>query len=165
MVICHHIIADGESFPIFFNELNELYMDRELTEAVQYGEFAVTDSFTEDNEKYWLNVFSEEITTLDLPTDFTRPETQSFKGTNIYTRIDNKLNESIQEKCRQLGITPYAYYMACYNILLSKFSGNEDICVGVPTSGRSSKFLNTIGMFVKCNKSKFINIYTPVYQF
>ncbi|MBO5957040.1 MAG: amino acid adenylation domain-containing protein, partial [Bacteroidales bacterium] len=144
----HHIIVDGESMPVFFKELNELYMGRELPTTVQYGEFAVTDSFTEDNEKYWLNVFSEEITTLDLPTDFTRPETQSFKGTNIYTRIDNKLNESIQEKCRQLGITPYAYYMACYNILLSKFSSNEDICVGVPTSGRNSKFLNTIGMFV-----------------
>ncbi len=143
----HHIIIDGESMPVFFRELNELYMGRELPSTVQYGEFAVTNSYTEENEKYWLNVFNEEVNTLELPTDYARPEAQSFKGANIYTKIDNKLNENILNKCKQLGITPYAYYMACYNILLSKFSGNEDICVGVPTSGRSSKYLNTIGMF------------------
>ncbi len=148
MVVTHHIIVDGTSFAILFKEFNELYMGRELKETVQYGEFAVTDSYTKENEKYWLDVFSEEINTLDLPTDFQRPEAQSFNGTNIFKQIDNKLNEDIQEKCKQLGITPYAFYFACYNILLSKFSGNEDICVGVPSSGRSSKFLNTIGMFV-----------------
>ena len=144
----HHIIVDGESMPVFFKELNELYMGRELNDTVQYGEFAVTDTYTEENEKYWLNVFSEEINTLELPTDYQRPETQSFNGANTFTIIDNQLNESIQNKCKQLGLTSYAYYMACYNILLSKYSGNEDICVGTPMSGRTSKFLNTIGMFV-----------------
>ncbi|MBE6804261.1 MAG: amino acid adenylation domain-containing protein, partial [Ruminococcaceae bacterium] len=148
IVSLHHIIVDGESMPVFFRELNELYMGRPLTDTVQYGEFAVTDNYTEENEKYWLNVFSEEINTLELPTDYQRPETQSFNGANTFTIIDNQLNESIQNKCKQLGITPYAYYMACYNILLSKYSGNEDICVGTPVSGRNSKFLNTIGMFV-----------------
>ncbi len=148
MIDMHHIIDDGSSSAIFFKELNELYMDRELKTPVQYGEFAVTNTYTEDDEKYWLDVFSEEQSTLELSLDYSRPETQSFNGANIYTRIDNKLNEKILNKCKLLGITPYAYYMACYNILLSKFSGNEDICVGVPTSGRTSKFLNTMGMFV-----------------
>ncbi len=147
-IVFHHIIADGESMPVFFKELNELYMGRELPETVQYGEFAVTDTYTEDDEKYWLDVFSEETTELNLPTDYPRPEKQSFNGTNIYLQIKNELNKKVQDKCKQLGITPYAYYMACYNILLSKYSGNEDICVGMPISGRSSKFLNTVGMFV-----------------
>ncbi|MBR5190409.1 MAG: amino acid adenylation domain-containing protein, partial [Clostridia bacterium] len=148
MIDTHHIVVDGTSSAIFFKELNELYMGRELPATVQYGEFAVTDSYTEENEKYWLDVFSEEINTLDLPTDYTKPETQSFNGANVYTRIDDKLNENILEKCKQLGITPYAFYLSCYNILLSKFSSNEDICIGVPSSGRTSKFLDTIGMFV-----------------
>ena len=144
----HHIIVDGESMPVFFKELNELYMGRELNDTVQYGEFAVTNTYTEENEKYWLNIFSEEPSVLELPTDYQRPETQSFNGANIYTKIDNTLNENILSKCKELGITPYAYYMACYNILLSKFANNEDVCVGTPVSGRSSKFLNTVGMFV-----------------
>ncbi len=144
----HHIIIDGQSMPVFFKELNELYMGKELPPATQYGEFAVTTSYTAENENYWLNVFSDEINTLDLPTDFQRPEKQSFNGTSIYAKIDKSLNESIQSKCKQLGVTPYAYYMACYNILLSKFSGSEDICVGIPASGRDSKYLGAIGMFV-----------------
>ncbi len=147
MVDLHHIIADGSSAAVFFRELNELYMGRELPETVQYGEFAVTSSYTKEDADFWTREY-DEVPALDLVTDFSRPETQSFKGTNIFTRIDNKLNENILSKCKELGITPYAYYMACYNILLSKYSNNEDICVGVPTSGRSSKYINTLGMFV-----------------
>ena len=148
MIDVHHIVADGSSSAILFRDLNELYMDRELPEAVQYGEFSVTDTYTEEDEKYWLNTFAEEVEALELPTDYPRPEKQSFKGTNIYTRIDNTLNEKILKKCRQLNVTPYVYYMTCYNILLSKYSGKEDICIGTPTSRRSGKYLNTIGMFV-----------------
>ena len=148
MIVTHHIITDGESMSIFYKELNELYMGRELPETVQYGEFAVTDSYTEENEKYWLNVFSEEPSLLELPLDFARPKKQTFEGSHIYEQIEISAHNKIANKCKALGITPYAYYMACYNILLSKFSGNEDICVGMPMSGRSSKFLNTIGMFV-----------------
>ncbi|MBR3948451.1 MAG: amino acid adenylation domain-containing protein, partial [Clostridia bacterium] len=145
----HHIIFDGESMPVFFRELNELYMGRELPEAaVQYGEFAVTDGYTEDNDKYWLSVFSEEVPTLELPTDYPRGAQQSFEGSNIYEVIEKSLHERIEEKCKGRGITPYVYYMACFSILLSKLSGNEDIVVGTPISGRSSHFLETVGMFV-----------------
>lgn len=38
--------------------------------------------------------------------------------------------------------------MGGFNVLLSKFSGNEDIVVGMPISGRDAKYLDTIGMFV-----------------
>ena len=148
MVVAHHIIVDGESMTVLCKELNELYMGRELKETVQYGEFAVTDSYTEENEQYWLNIFSEEVPEIELPTDYPRPEKQTFKGTQINEYIDIQTHNRIAEKCKQLNITPYVFYMGCYNILLSKFSGNEDICVGMPISGRTSKYLNTIGMFV-----------------
>ena len=147
MIDIHHIIADGSTGAIFFKELNELYMGRELKPTVQYAEYAVTHSYTEADEKYWLNEF-DEVPTLDLVTDYARPDAQSINGASIFTEIDSKLNKNIIDKCKEVGITPYAYYMACYNILLSKFSGNEDICVGTPSSGRSGKYLNTIGMFV-----------------
>ena len=83
MVVAHHIIVDGESMTVLCRELNELYMGRELKETVQYGEFAVTDSYTEENEQYWLNIFSEEVPEIELPTDYPRPEKQTFKGTQI----------------------------------------------------------------------------------
>ncbi len=148
-VIFHHIIADGESLPVFFGELNELYMNRELQNSpVQYGEFGVSEIDTQEAEKYWTDKFIEELTPLDLPLDYPRPEAQSFKGTSVFDAVDISLHKEILKKCKELNITPFVYYMACYNILLSKFSGNEDIVVGFPASGRSAKYLNTIGMFV-----------------
>ena len=149
IVIFHHIIADGESLPIFFKELNELYMGRILNDSpVQYGDFTKRDTYDEESEKYWLNIFNEEIPKLELPTDFPKTDSQSFNGTSIYDFVDISLHKEILKKCKLLNITPYAYYMACYNILLAKLSGCEDICVGMPISGRKNKYLNTIGMFV-----------------
>ena len=149
VISMHHIITDGESMPVFIREFNELYMGREIIKsAVQYGEFAVTDIYTKENEAYWLNVFDDEIPALELPSDYPRGAVQSFNGSNIYENIDIKLHDSIAEKCQENGITPFVYYMACFNILLSKLSGNEDIVTGTPVSGRKSRYLDTIGMFV-----------------
>ena len=148
MLVTHHIIADGESMNVLYRELNELYMGRELKETVQYGEFAVSDGYTEENEDYWLNVFKEAPAPLELRTDFARPEQQSFVGSQLYELIDINIHNRINHKCKELGITPYVYYMACFSVLLSKYSGKEDIVVGTPISGRSSRYLDTVGMFV-----------------
>ncbi|MBR3998144.1 MAG: AMP-binding protein, partial [Clostridia bacterium] len=149
MIDMHHIIVDGESMPVLFRELNEFYMGREATsKAVQYGEFAVQEADYEKSEKYWLDVFADEIPVLELPTDYARKEKQSFSGSALYDLIDIGLHEKIREKCRKLGITPYVYYMSCFSILLSKFSGNEDIVAAMPISGRNGRFLDTVGMFV-----------------
>lgn len=143
----HHIIADGSTFGIFYEEINELYMGRELPETVQYREFAVSDTYTKEDEEYWLKEF-EEIPDFKLYTDFPEQEAKSDKGINQYTKIDQNLHKNILVKCKEWGVTPYAYYMGCVSILLSKYSGSEDVCVGVTSNGRSSKFLNTFGMFV-----------------
>ena len=145
----HHIIADGGTMPVFFRELNELYMGRDLQNApVQYGEFAVTPVDIDASEQYWLSIFNDELPVLEINTDFPRTDKQSFSGAAEYGAIDIDLHNKIKEKCRQLNVTPYVFYMAAFSILLSKFSNNEDIVIGMPVSGRSPKFLNTVGMFV-----------------
>ncbi len=149
MVDVHHIITDGSSMPVFFNELNELYMGRTLDNApVQYKEFAVCEQDHTESEKYWLSVFDDEVPVLEINTDFPRGNKQTHNGSALYDTIDIALHNKIKDKCKELNITPYAFYMSGFNILLSKFSGCEDIVVGMPISGRDSKFLNTIGMFV-----------------
>ena len=145
----HHIISDGGTLPVFFKELNELYMGRKIAkEAVQYGEFAAQKVNTEQCEKYWLSVFEQETQELSMPADFARPEVQSFSGSALYESVDIDLHNRIKEKCKELNITPYVFYMACFNILLAKFSGNDDIVVGMPVSGRNGRFFETVGMFV-----------------
>ena len=148
MFVTHHTVTDGESLAILLRELNELYIGRELNDTVQYGEFAVTDGYTPENERYWLNVYSDIPSALEIRTDYVRPAAQSFKGSEIYELIDIDTHNKITEKCKEKGITPYVYYMACLSVLLSKFSGSEDVVIGTPVSGRTPKYLNTVGMFV-----------------
>ena len=145
----HHIITDGGSMPIFLRELNELYMGRDLADvSVQYREFAAQTNTRPEDEAYWLSVFADEPPILEMNTDYPRQNKQSYEGTAVYETIPSALHEKICAKSKVLNITPYAYYVGAYYILLSKFSGNEDIIVGTPASGRSGKFLNTLGMFV-----------------
>ena len=149
MIDMHHIISDGGSMPIFFRELNELYMGRELGAApTPYKQFAAEEKDHSEDEKYWLTVYDSEIPALEMNTDFKRGQKQSFNGNAIYDSIDISLHNRISEFCKKLHITPYVFYMAAFNILLSKFSGDEDIIVGMPISGRSANYLETIGMFV-----------------
>ena len=149
MIDIHHIISDGGSMPIFFRELNELYMGRELGAApTPYKQFAAEEKDHSEDEKYWLTVYDSEIPALEMNTDFKRGQKQSFNGNAIYDSIDISLHNRISEFCKKHHITPYVFYMAAFNILLSKFSGDEDIIVGMPISGRSANYLETIGMFV-----------------
>lgn len=145
----HHIITDGGSMPIFLRELNELYMGRDLADTpVQYRAFAAQANTRPEDEAYWLSVFADEPPVLEMNTDYPRQSKQSFEGAAIYQSIPAELHEKICAKSKVLNITPYAYYIGTYYILLSKFSGNEDIVVGTPAAGRSGKFLNVLGMFV-----------------
>lgn len=149
MVDMHHIITDGSSMPIFFRELNELYMGRTLDKKpVQYREFPIQKHDYTQAAQYWRSVFADELPVLEMNTDHPRQNRQTFSGAALYETFPGSLHEQICEKCRTANITPYAFYMGAFYVLLSKFSGNEDIVVGTPASGRSGKFLNTIGMFV-----------------
>lgn len=149
MIDMHHIIIDGSSMPIFLRELNELYMGRPLENSpVQYKHFAVQKQDHNESEKYWLSVYSDDVPVLEINTDFHRGQKQSFNGSAIYDKVESKLHNRVLAFCKEQNITPYVFYMCAFNILLSKFSGNEDVVVGMPISGRSSKYLDTIGMFV-----------------
>lgn len=145
----HHIITDGGSMSVFLRELNEFYMGRNLADVpMQYRAFAAQTNARPEDEAYWLSAFADEPPVLEMNTDYPRQSKQSFEGTAIYQSIPADLHEKICAKSKAMNVTPYAYYVGAYYTLLSKFSGNEDIVVGTPASGRSGKFLNTLGMFV-----------------
>lgn len=149
MIDMHHIITDGSSMPIFIKELNELYTGRELKNTpIQYKQFAVQKHDYSDSEEYWLSVYNDELPILELNTDFHRGQKQSFRGSVLYDAVDIGLHNKIIDFCKTKNITPYVFYMSGFNILLSKYSGNEDIVVGMPISGRTADYLETIGMFV-----------------
>ncbi|QOR34871.1 amino acid adenylation domain-containing protein [Clostridium sp. 'deep sea'] len=151
----HHIISDGSSMDIIMNEFTSLYKGESLEElAFQYKDYCaweqkkLSSPAMKKHEQYWLNQFTE-VPVLNMPTDYNRPSYQSFKGDTIGFNISKELSKSLYQVCQQNGVTIFMALLAAYNILLAKYSGQEDIVVGTPIAGRQHADLTKIlGMFV-----------------
>jgi amino acid adenylation domain-containing protein/non-ribosomal peptide synthase protein (TIGR01720 family) len=146
----HHIIADGESCNILWNNLSKLYLGESIEiEDIQYKDYSAwRETFSlKEQEDYWLNEFSGEIPILDLKTDFIRQSQQSFHGDLFIQSIDRKTQ--IRELCKKLHTTEYIVMMSAFSILLSLYTRQQKIVLGIPVSGRTNpKIQNMVGMFV-----------------
>ncbi|WP_139357847.1 condensation domain-containing protein, partial [Clostridium beijerinckii] len=97
LIDMHHIISDGISKNIIEREFADLYNDKELEPLkLQYKDFSewqnnfLKSKEMKKQEEYWLNVFSDEIPVLNMPTDYKRPVMQSFEGDSVGLEIDEE---------------------------------------------------------------------------
>jgi acyl transferase domain-containing protein/acyl carrier protein len=156
MIDLHHIITDGVSDNIFVNDFMVLYSGGEPPPLrVQYKDYAEWQRTAAQREvmarqeSYWLNRFTGRLPVLDLPTDFARPLLQSFEGSWLSSGIGRELTGKIKTLALEKETTLYIVLLAVYTILLSKYTGQADIIVGSPITGRiHTDVQNTIGMFV-----------------
>ncbi|MEN6316858.1 MAG: amino acid adenylation domain-containing protein [Clostridiaceae bacterium] len=152
----HHIIIDGTSFGILIKEVLALYEGREPGhQEIQYKDFAnwqntfLKSANIKKQEDYWLQQFSDEIPVLNLPTDHQRPAVQSFNGKKDYFTLDKCEVDKLKLICNNTGTTLFMLLYAAFNVLLYRYTGQEDIVVGTPVSGRShAEAENIVGMFV-----------------
>lgn len=134
----------------------DLYAGKELPESShQYKDFSQWENSEEQQEaikrqkSYWLQEFSRQVPLLHLPTDFTRPEVNTFEGGVIDFEINAETVRALEKLASNEGATLYMVILAVYNVFLSKLSGQDDIVVGTSTAGRGHEELNRIiGMFV-----------------
>ncbi|MDQ1350677.1 MAG: hypothetical protein QG657_979, partial [Acidobacteriota bacterium] len=97
----------------------------------------------------WLEQYETEIPVLNLPTDYVRPRVQDFGGRSIVFEIGPHETTQLKELAFERNTTLYMIVMATFGILISKLSGQEDIVIGTPTTGRRHVDLESIiGMFV-----------------
>ncbi len=152
----HHIISDGVSMNILRREFMDIYYDEELPPLpIQYKDFTqwqnnrMQAAAVKKQDAYWLDVFAEKVPDLDMPTDFPRPAVQSFAGDYIAFEWDEELSGKIDEICQEYSASLFMVLLTIYNILLYKYTGQEDIVVGTPIAGRPHVSLeNVIGFFV-----------------
>ncbi|AIG26780.1 non-ribosomal peptide synthetase [Brevibacillus laterosporus] len=152
----HHIISDGVSMNIFLHELTQLYARKELPPlAIQYKDYAVWQQAIMESgaakvkEKYWLDTFSGDIPVLELATDFPRPTVQEFAGSRIQFELTESQSERLLTYCNERGSTLYMTLLAALNVLLHKYTGQNDIVIGTPIAGRQlAELEHVMGMFV-----------------
>ncbi|MDW3194588.1 MAG: amino acid adenylation domain-containing protein [Cytophagales bacterium] len=152
----HHIISDGISVYNFVNELFQLYNGDILPSlSIQFQDYCGWEKEKLDphklsiQEDYWLNHLGQVLPVLELPTDFPRPVVFSGEGGKIQFSFDEETNERLRGLAKENGCTLHVLIFTLYNLLLSKYSGQIDLIVGIPVAGRRHPdVLDMQGMFV-----------------
>jgi amino acid adenylation domain-containing protein len=158
----HHIVSDGWSMGALYRELAALYAayregrESPLSElAVQYADYAVWQReqvegrVLERQLSYWRERLAGAPELLELPTDHPRPPVQTYRGATVPVEVSPELLERLQALGRGEGATLYMTLLGAFQVLLSKYSGSDDIVVGTPIAGRTRREVEElIGFFV-----------------
>ena len=161
LVVVHHAIADGGSLRLLQQELEDLYQ-AEVDHnpvilppcTVQYADYAqwqrhwLSADTLQDQLAYW-HTQLEALPILALPTDHPRPPTPSYQGQAQAYIFPREVLEPLKTVSRQNGVTLFMTLLAAFNLLLGRFSGQQDIAIGSPIAGRPLPQLEPlIGFFV-----------------
>ena len=162
LLTLHHIVADGWSAEIFFNELDACYIARktgipaQLPElSVQYADYALWQQqwlqgeVLEQQLAYWRQQLAGIPPALDLPTDYPRPAIQTFHGARYFFSFPPALSAQLKALSQQEGVTLFMTLLAALQTLLFRYSGQTDIVVGTPIAGRTRIEVDRlIGLFI-----------------
>ncbi|WP_096144848.1 non-ribosomal peptide synthetase, partial [Pseudomonas fluorescens] len=162
VLVQHHIISDGWSMQVMVDELVQLYgaysqgQDLDLpTLPIQYGDYAVWQrSWMEAGEKtrqleYWRDLLGGEQPVLELPFDHQRPAMPTHRGARLNIALPRPLLDSLKTLARREGVTLFMLLLASYQVLLHRYSGQQDIRIGVPIANRNRvETERLIGFFV-----------------
>ncbi|UCH93464.1 MAG: amino acid adenylation domain-containing protein [Candidatus Aminicenantes bacterium] len=153
----HHIIFDGTSLTIFLRDVMEFYPGGALSPLMlQYKDFAqwqhdrLTKGKLKKEEEYWEKRFPGELPVLNMTTDFPRPTIQSFAGDQFEFKLDKSLTHALNGMIKETGTTLYMVLLAVYNVLLSRYTDQEDIIIGTTIAGRHhSDLREMIGLLIE----------------
>jgi amino acid adenylation domain-containing protein len=162
LLTMHHIISDGWSMGVLVQELAPLYEafstggSSPLPELpIQYADYAVwqrqlfDSEFLETQLAYWREHLGGEPQVLNLPTDRPRPPVQTFTGRRQSLLLTPELTKSINSLSQKEGVTLFMTLLAVFDILLSRYSGQEEIVVGTDVANRNQlETEGLIGLFV-----------------
>src|SRR5579863_223386 len=158
----HHIVCDGWSIDILFEELISCYhaslegRQPELRPLpIQYKEFALLyqDRMREKEferlREFWLRQLSVPVAPLQLPADFARPAVFSETGATRRFRISETDWTGIKKFCHTRRTTPFSFLLFIIQAYLARICQTNDVITGVPVTVRSDDMLqHQIGMFV-----------------
>jgi len=152
----HHIVSDGTSQEILIEEFVCLYNGGVLSQLnIQYKDFSAwqNDLFESgkirQQQEYWEKVYVDGVPSLNMPTDFPRPGILNYKGDSIFFTIDAEKTKILKSITEEYGTTLYMELLAIFNILLAKYTGQNDIVIGSGILGRPhSDLQRIIGLFV-----------------
>ncbi|WP_086932860.1 non-ribosomal peptide synthetase [Agarilytica rhodophyticola] len=158
----HHIISDAWSNTIFLREFTQLYQDFSAgglpqlpAIKIQYGDYAhwqrsyLQGETLQKQEMFWRQQLDDCDVVLSLPCDYPRPATRRFVGAQHPFTLSREDSQGVRDLAKKQHTTPFIVLLSLYQVLLSRFAGQNDIRVGVPVANRQRlEIEDTIGFFV-----------------
>ena len=162
VITMHHIATDGWSAGILLRELSALYgafkedKDSPLSELpIQYADFAewqrewLTPERLEPHLAYWKEKLAGLPPLLELPLDYQRPAAQSYRGASVSASVSQNVKRALDDLSQQEHTTLFMTLLAAFQVLLQRYTGQNDIAVGAPIANRSNmETEGLIGFFV-----------------
>ncbi|PEM23658.1 condensation domain-containing protein [Bacillus wiedmannii] len=176
LVCMHHIITDDWSMQVFLKELLELYRaysngkENSLKELqYHYSDFSVwqrNDGQKKiiDQLQYWEEELKGAPDLLQLSIQKKRPQAQTFQGGNLSFSIPSETVVKLKHLSSQCETTLFMTLFAGFQALLYRYSGQEDITVGVPVAGRNISNKGVIGNFVNSLAIRTILSNNPTFE-
>ncbi|MFC4047938.1 amino acid adenylation domain-containing protein, partial [Dactylosporangium siamense] len=151
----HHVVGDEWSADILQSELEALYSGASLPDLpVQYADYAIwqrqwlTGEMLQTQLDYWREALAD-APTLNLPTDHPRPPVRSSEGAVLQFAVPAEVADGLRAASRDAGASMFMTMFAAYTVLLSGYSGQDDIVVGTPIANRNrAEVEGLIGYFV-----------------
>ncbi|MFN6565571.1 MAG: amino acid adenylation domain-containing protein [Nostoc sp. ChiSLP01] len=162
LINMHHIISDGWSMGVFVRELRQAYTAFTQGQTpnfpslpIQYSDYAawqrnwLQGEVLEKQINYWKNQLGDASPLLELPTDYPRPAEQSYRGDRFLYSLTPELSAAVKNFSQQQSVSLFMTLLAALNILLSRYSRQNDLCIGSPIANRThSQTEGLIGFFV-----------------
>ncbi|KAF2138629.1 uncharacterized protein K452DRAFT_234185 [Aplosporella prunicola CBS 121167] len=155
----HHINMDGVSLEVFLADLEQAYKHQPFTKRpYQYSDFSmlqrreISDGSMKAEVDFWRAEFKDPAPPLPLlPFSATksRQPLVRYEHNRVDFRVDTSLAARIKDLCRQRKVAMFHFYLAAYEVLLYRFLGTEDFCIGMADAGRSfGDVSNSMGMYL-----------------
>jgi Condensation domain len=157
----HHIVSDGWSMGVIVRELSALYKAHRAGQvpalpglAIQYADFAVwqrtwlSGRVLERELAYWVAQLKD-APAVELPTDRPHPGVHTSRGKRHHFVLSAELTASLERLSRAHGATLFMTLLAAFQVLLHRYSGQDDICVATSIANRTRAELEPlIGFFI-----------------
>lgn len=158
----HHIVSDGWSRGILYDEIARLYSAFAAGDAdplpdlpVQYADYVDWQErwFAGDGlraqERWWTEFLDGVPATSELPTQRPRPAIQSFNGDTVTFPISEDIAAGVRQLGTEEGASPFMIYLAALSAVVGRYTGQDDVVLGSPTAGRADPQVEElIGFFV-----------------
>lgn len=162
LLVTHHIVSDFWSLSVLAHEVATLYsaettnkspllppLRRNYLDYVRWQEDALAGSEGERLWQLWREQLAGELPVLNLPLDHPRPPVQTFRGASWSFELSSELARKLKELSQTRGVTLYTTLLAAFQVLLYRYTGQQDFLIGSPTAGRRrAEFSGVIGYFV-----------------